>query len=400
MTMCAGPDCTNELEPHAGPGRPREYCSLDCIRAAETVRKAARDPVERLLAETALLGQDLARAEAHVSPIDVSAKARAKASGAFAGRVPDARPDVVGALVRWLRDGELYAWDRTASKAALVEDATGQVLVPQDLTVEITNVLNARGLRSLASVRPTVRNKYQARLLTAAATGWGKLEAGTAATDANVGAESPGQEIEVHDLVSLALIGQDELADSPDNVWAAVVEAISSAILDSETTAFVAGTGSGQPKGLTLAANVTRVPAAQKVAVGTSNTPTAAQLATIPFLLPDRYRDNGTWLLHPTSAGKIQPLISTFEPGPNGRGLLGWPVRILSGLPDPATAGTADASILFADVRSAYRVADRRRITVQRLVERYAEAGLVGMLVRHRVGGDLIRPGAVAIYTQ
>jgi HK97 family phage major capsid protein len=88
------------------------------------------------------------------------------------------------------------------------------------------------------------------------------------------------------------------------------------------------------------------VPAEQKIAVSTTNTPTTAQLVTIPWKLPTRYRNNASWLLHPTSAEKIAALTHTNgdavwpEPGPNGRGLLGWPAYVVDGLPDPATAGT------------------------------------------------------------
>jgi HK97 family phage major capsid protein len=51
-------------------------------------------------------------------------------------------------------------------------------------------------------------------------------------------------------------------------------------------------------------------------------------------------------------------------------------------------------------MKSAYRVVDRQRTTVQVLRQRYAEQGLIGIIVRHRVGGDLLRPAACAIYTQ
>ncbi len=73
---------------------------------------------------------------------------------------------------------------------------------------------------------------------------------------------------------------------------------------------------------------------------------------------------------------------------------------MVDGLPDPATAGTGDASIWFADVRSAYRVLDRQRTTVQVMRQRYAELGLVGLILRHRVGEDMVRPGACAMYAQ
>ena len=76
---------------------------------------------------------------------------------------------------------------------------------------------------------------------------------------------------------------------------------------------------------------------------------------------------------------------------PNGRGLLGWPAYVVDGLPDLATAGTGDASIWFADVRSCCRVVDRQRVTVQVLRQRYIELGLI---VRRRIGGDLVQPAA------
>ncbi len=37
---------------------------------------------------------------------------------------------------------------------------------------------------------------------------------------------------------------------------------------------------------------------------------------------------------------------------------------------------------------------------MQALRQRYAEQDLIGIIVRHRVGGDLLRPSACAIYSQ
>ena len=66
----------------------------------------------------------------------------------------------------------------------------------------------------------------------------------------------------------------------------------------------------------------------------------------------------------------------------------------VTGLPAPGSV----PSVLFGDIRSGYLIADRQRITVQRLDERYADQGLVGFLFRERVGGDVIRPAAFAKY--
>jgi len=317
------------------------------------------------------------------------------------------------AFITWIRDGrplEIPNADGTVSKAALVEDAAGEYLIPTPIEIDILNRARDAGtLRSLADVRPTIYSKQRATLLSAAATGWGKPEVtGSAPVDANVvpSAASPDP-IPIYDLVSLALIGVDELSDAPESAQASIVDAIGVAIADAEDAAFANGTGSGQPSGLALAANVTLVPAGQKVAVGASNTPTWAQLQTVPWLLPTRLRNRAVWLMHPTSAQKVAALTAgTGEglvwpnPGPNGPGLLGWPAHVIDGLPDPATAGTGDASIWFCDVKSAYRVVDRQRTTVQVLRQRYAEQGKVGLVVRHRVGGDTVRHDACAIYTQ
>jgi HK97 family phage major capsid protein len=307
------------------------------------------------------------------------------------------------AFLHWLRTGQ-KSLDVPGfeHKAALVLDGLGQVLVPIDITVDILNVARRGVFRSLADVRPTVRTKQRATLLTAASVGWGRLELGVVATDPNTLPESPAQEVEVFDLLALAVIGNDELDDAPETARAAVVDAVGSAILDAEDLAFAVGAAADRPKGIVNATNIARIPAGNKVAAAATNTPTWVQLSSIPFLLADRYRDNGTWVMHPTSAGKIAALAeaTNFEPGPNGRGLMGWPVRLLSALPDPATVSTGDASILFGDFRAAYRIADRQGITVTRLAQRYAVEGKTGIIIKVRCGGDLLRPSAVALYTQ
>ena len=318
------------------------------------------------------------------------------------------------AFVDWLRTGEpmsIPGPNGIVSKAALVEDASGEYLIPTPITMDITNRAREVGtIRSLADVRTTTGSKQRASLLSAASTGWGKLETGTTATDAAITpAAAAPDPIPVFDLVSLALIGVDELADAPASAERSIVDAIGVAIGAAEDAAFANGTGSGQPSGLALAANVALVPAGQKTAAGASNTPVLADVIGLPWKLPTMFRDRGSWLMHPTAAGKIAAITWTngapLWPNPGnpdpttGGGLMGWPAYVVDGLPDPATAGTTDASVWFADVKSAYRVLDRQKTTIQVLRQRYAELGLVGFIVRHRVGGDLLRPTACSIYT-
>ena len=421
-------------------GRPAKYCSKRCADAASAARtktyaQLGRDmttdldidlgnlpSVEEL--ERKWFDRQLAELEVRRGAKWVQERKDADRERKLTAALDDVREikyeayarDYVGllekAFIDYLRSGDPTALlpgpdGRLERKSAIIEDATGEIIVPAAMELDIRDIARTQGtIRSLADVRPTIRSKQHVGMLGPASTGWGKLETGTTATDAGVvPATTAPDPIPVFDLVSLALVGVDELDDSPVNTQASIVDAISSAIIDAEDTAFAAGTGSGQPSGLALAANVSLVPSGQKVAVAGSNTPTVAQLFSIPWLLPTRFRNNATWLIHPTSASKIAALEDTGgvrvwpNPGPGGN-LLGWPVAIVDGLPDPATAGTGDASVWFADVKSAYRVVDRGRTTVQVFRERYATEGIVGLLVRHRVGGDLVRPTAAAIYTQ
>lgn len=309
-----------------------------------------------------------------------------------------------GAVQWWLKTGQIES-------KSIVEDAAGQILVPKDLVIDVLNVARSAGmLRDLVTVRPTNRLAVPIGTLGAATVSWVKAETGGTPPDAAVAvAASGGGDIVVADLMCLVKVGTDELDDSPAAVTQMLAEVLGDAVAEAEDLAIASGSGSGQPAGLTLSANLARIPGAQKLAAGTSNTPTLADVTSIPWKLPDRYRSRASWLLHPTAASKIAALTwstgAPLWPAPGnpdpktGGGLLGWPAYVVPGLPDPATAGTTDAAVLFGDFKSAYRLVDRQRMTLQRLEQRYADTGTVGILLRHRIGGDLLRPGALAVYT-
>ncbi len=314
-------------------------------------------------------------------------------------------PGAMAATVaHWLRTGEIWP-DRHGQKA-LVADTSGAIILPTDYAADIATVARETGtIRALCGtgVRPTRNIRHRAGLLSAATTGWGRLETGTAVTDAAVAVSSPALDIDVHDVLALALIGTDELDDTPEAARAAITEAIGIALGEAQDAVYANGTGTGQPKGLALAANVTRVPAGQKVAAGASATPTAADLASIPPKLPVKYRRGAVWLASTDMYAKILALLFpaatlATSAGPQA-GPLNYPMYEVPGLPSAATAGTTDASVWFINVPLAYRIADRQQVTVTRLTQRYIDQGYIGMLVRARTGADLVRPDACCVYT-
>lgn len=355
---------------------------------------AGQIEVDRVLAEArSVPGGSYPPADAYGDPEFARAFREVK-NADIGARVPGS---LVGeAFRRWVLTG--------AESKGLVEDTAGVIIVPEEYAVDIATVARTAGtIRSLADVRTARSNKQRAGLLSASSVGWGRLESGTSVTDAAISVGSQ-QDIDVHDVLAQCQVGVDELNDAVPGTQQAIVNAIGIAIGEAEDLAFAAGSGSGQPKGLALAANVARVPAGQKTAAAASATPVLADVLGLPWKLPTRYRNNAVWLMSEDMAPKIAALTyangsGIMDDAGEGTGPLGWPYFVVPGLPAATPAGTTDPSVWFIDVKSAYRVLDRGPVTVTRLEQKYAELGQVALIVKQRVGGDLVRPDACAIYT-
>ncbi|MEV2277864.1 phage major capsid protein [Nocardiopsis sp. NPDC049922] len=310
------------------------------------------------------------------------------------------------AFLEFVRKGQHMSHER---KADLVEDTEGQVLVPSDWVGTILRELPRDAvIRGLAAVQPTTSNKVDIGVVTVAAAGWGKLETGTTATDGLAADPADKDSIEVHDLNALVKIGVDQLEDADDDLEMIITQALTLKLAEQEDDAFANGSGTGRPRGLAQATTIT-----QGVAAAAGETVTGDELKRTVFQVPSQFRRkaNAAWLYHTSAEEKIallkdadgryllQPSLSQGEPDT----LLGYRAYTVDGLPaitttvDGAGAGT-DKSVIFGDLRQGYMIADRRRITVTRLTERYAEEGKIGLLFRHRVGGDVIRPKAFAWY--
>jgi HK97 family phage major capsid protein len=400
-------------------GRPRRYCTDKCRQAAYrgrgskgeqmTVTDWDREETDRLLAEArAIPGGRYGTSRSYDTPEDVEldrligeVKSGATGAGALGGGFSAA------ALQHWIKTGEISrTWTAGVESKALIEDTPGRIILPPDIAIGVLAVARQQGmLRDLVTVYPTTAQRQPVGLLSTAATGWGPLETGTTVTDAAVvPAASTGGDIVVADLTSLVKIGQDELQDTPAMTEQALNYVFGDAIAEAVDLAISAGTGSGQPSGLTLAANITRIPAGQKTTA--ASPPTIANLRALPWLLPARYRPRATWLFSTDAASAVAGLTDTAggaiwpnpgNPDPKtGGGFMGWPAYTVPGL--PAMTGTNAPSILFGDLKSAYRLVERLPIRVTRLEQRFAETGDVGLLLTYRAGGDLVRENAMAAY--
>jgi len=411
--------------------------ALQCIALARTIHDRYPDPtkisgddavkMQNLLKEAQRLrgladieGTQDAMESWGREPDQIPAALRAEAQVAAANGVVETNGSVY-AETRKARAIELFTkamrhgwkgqpWVQSldaAEKADLVEDATGEVIVPHDIAGPIFKTLPHLGTFRAAgpTVRPTTSNKVDLRSLTQATGGWGKLETGgTPATDLSVIPNTPADVVEVHDLLAMSRIGVDELADTDANLVAIIQGAAGEVFAALEDDAFAIGTGTSQPWGLGARASALIT---QAVTAGSAATPTGDDLKSLKYRVGTRFRQGGAYFASDDASEAVallkdansnylwQPSVRAGEPDT----LFGKAFYTMEGLPSmTASTDVLNTSVIFGDLGMGYMVADRQRITVQRLDERYAELGLVAFIFKLRVGGDVMRPAAFAKY--
>jgi HK97 family phage major capsid protein len=312
------------------------------------------------------------------------------------------------AFLSWMRHGKRDM--DPSERKALVEDATGQILVPEDLEAEVYRLLpGLTPMRGLCTVRTTGRDRVRVRGISDVTVGWGKLETGAAIPESTpVPVEAY---IYVEDLYGLAKIGEDELMDSDANLAAFLADSFAVALATAENTGFVVGTGHAlqQPGGIAvnavLRAGLTTGCGANAAGTygnswTTDDTVLINDLLRCEYRLPVQYLAGATWLFNRTTelAARIlqaagtgaylwQPSLLVGQPNQFD----GFPIANSSDMNFPADT-LAATNVIFGNFKRGYAIIDRLGMTLQRLDELYAESGLVGFKVHKRVGGGLIRP--------
>jgi len=226
--------------------------SLNCIHLARAIKDRFPDPTKmpadelanmKALNKEAFRLRDLAAAEKEHNDLESWSAAPetphpvldAQVKAAVGGTPPGGRAaEASGRMAtEWfakaLRTGASSL--NMEEKAAIIENSTGQIIVPHDLAGPIFLQLPRLGvLRDLALVRPTTSNLVDVRALTGVTAGWGQIEltnagGATPPTDAAIAATGPNT-VTVQDLVALVQIGVDELQDTDSNLVSLVQEIV------------------------------------------------------------------------------------------------------------------------------------------------------------------------------
>lgn len=309
------------------------------------------------------------------------------------------------AYFNFMRTGEMVLDDASRKyimeRKALVSDTTGHILIPEELEAEIYRELpQINVIRQMATVRTITSAKIRRRSLTEVVMGWGKLELGKEAVETDVVPSEAWQHVE--DLEGLAKVGKDELEDTDVGLESIIVDSFSRAKADSEEAGYINGTGHTyqQPEGMLAGSTLTRVITASPDVIVVDD------FLKLIYAVPARYRRNANFLIPSTtelairylkSAGaeKLylwQPSVQAGKPAT----FLGYPVISQDDIPALGSADECDIAI-FGDIKAGYRILDRKGMTIQRLLELFTLAGLVGILVSSRVTGGVIRADAIRV---
>lgn len=287
-------------------------------------------------------------------------------------------------------------------RKALVEDSTGQILVPEDIDSDIIReVPKISIVRPIATVRTTGRDRVRKRSMSEVTIGWGKLETSGGSKKLSDFESTPTPDddfIYVEDAYGLVKIGEDELEDSDVNLQEFLASSFSQAYAESEDKMFIVGRGHTQnePEGMLNGTVVTRLNSA---AVGAVDDEDFIKLA---YEVPAQYRRNGSYITNSKTELAMR-LIKDSD------GQYLWQPSLQAGVPAsfagylvyaqddvPVIASAADVAI-FGDIRSAYRIIDRKGGTMTRLNELYIEDGLIGFKYKRRTSGGIIRPNALRV---
>lgn len=293
---------------------------------------------------------------------------------------------------KFLRTGEV------TDKKYLVE-GTGNVggfLVPTDARDTLYNKIVGRSpIREYATVLQTSTNKVTVPVeSTQFAASW-TAEAGNRTNSAG---ETFGQAvIDVHEMYVRIPVSNALLEDSAVDLEAWLIDRAAAQFAKLEGTAFVNGTGTNQPRGLTAAA-------AGVAAVETAGASlTADDIISAYYALPAEYAQNAVWLFNRSTLASLRKLKVTansefvWQPGfaDQPATIMGRPVLESPDLPTATTAGTNIA--LFGDLQYAYAIADRVDFEVSRDPFSDADKGNTVFRIRRRVGGQVLLNEAAVI---
>lgn len=282
------------------------------------------------------------------------------------------------------------------------DTGAGYLAPPEFIAEVIRDIVEMSPVRELADVRSTSRSYSEIPRRTATGSAEWVNENGsrTEVDNPDYGMER----INNHPLHALHLATHEELEDSVVDLEAAIRNDITEQIAKAENKAFIDGTGADQPEGILQNSEVSRIP------TGNSSKITDDGLVNLHYSIKTPYSTrNGVWIMNRLTIREVRKLKDNdgryiWNPGlasDQQPTILESPYREATDLVEPNdTDGnytTGEEPIIYGDFEEGYVISDRVQVAIQRLVERFSDQGAVGFQARRRVGGQVVKPEALAV---
>mgnify|MGYP001581747064 CR=1 FL=1 len=297
-----------------------------------------------------------------------------------------AKPGSTKAYQAFLRKGVDQLSPVEHKTLAMDSDTSGGVFMPVNKSSQIIELLTVISpIRELASVETIGQGdsfEVPKEGSTAFTSGWVSERGSRTATTTGTFAM---EKVPVHEGYAAPRISQKTLDDAAFDIEGWINRKLTERFAVDEGTAFVSGTGVGQPQGLLTISGVTAVNS------GSATLIKADGMINLFYGLPDAYARNATWLMRRATVGAVAILKDgvgnyLWRPGLEA----GTPNTILNApyreCPDMPAVAASVYPVIFGDIKRAYLVVDRQDMVVLR--DPYSAKPLVEFYTTRRVGGQ------------
>lgn len=302
------------------------------------------------------------------------------------------------ALNSWLRTGAVDAELKTLVTGT--PSAGGYTVAPEYRADIIKKLTELNPIRQLASVTTVGTSKVYWPVLDSDAEGSWVSETADRTEDEPTFAQTP---IDVFEHALIVPISRQLLEDSVVDMAGLLAERIAIGFAKAESTAFLTGSGTGEPSGI--------LDALGSIDGKSDTSDVLADIVDAFYSLPSAYAARGSWLLSRPTIAKIRKAADlsdnrngiwsdSLQSGTPPR-LLGAPVYEAPGLDTHGSTATGNvgACAIFGDIGSAFRIVDRVGLDIMRDDYTGASKGIVKFHARKRVGSAVVLPEALVAIT-
>lgn len=304
----------------------------------------------------------------------------------------------------YLRKGSETALEKLETKFLSVgTDSYGGYLVPNQLSDLIIQIVNESSpMRSLATVETISSDSLDViEDVVDMDAAWGDETTDRTTTDTNTSTLNRNT-VDTFEMYAQPKATQKLIDDATIDIERWIAEKVADKMARLEASAFIAGNGTTQPKGILSYTNSSTFSwgGLQYVPTGTSAVITADSVIQLYYALKTDYSRNATFLMHRTTAQTVRLLKDTtnqyiWQPGlaagtPDT--LLGVPVVLAADMPVPAASSY---SIAVADFKRAYIIVDR--VGIRTLRDPFTAKPFVKFYTTKRVGGKVVNYDAIKL---